>query len=104
MTPKIEVLTIRPSRKPSALADVKIRLTFDPGTVIEVDDLRVIRNKYGELWVANPTYSLQDGPKSYRYEKVCDFSRQLTREISDAVIGDFAKWEAARNQTNGGAL
>ncbi|MGA3294969.1 MAG: hypothetical protein ABSE45_13420 [Candidatus Acidiferrales bacterium] len=88
---KVEILSVTPSRKPSALANVKIRLTCDEGYCIDIDDIRVLRNNRNELWTALPTYSVAEG-RGYRYEKTVDVSRGLFRQVDDAVLDAYRAW------------
>lgn len=96
MQPLVEVLSVNPPRKSSFLATAKVRLTFgEPGavSVVEVDDIRVLKNHRQETWIALPTFSVQDG-RNYRYEKTIDVSRGLLRQIETAVLDAYEKWDA----------
>lgn len=95
---RVEVLSILPPRLNSALAHVKIRLTLEEGQIIEIDDIRILRNNRGELWTALPTHAIKTNGRDYRYEKTVDCSRGLWRQIDDAVQDAFAKWDAQRRQ------
>lgn len=98
MQVQIEVLSINPPRKNSFLATAKVRLTFgEPGqaNVVEVDDIRVLKNHRQETWIALPTYSVQDG-RNYRYEKTVDVSRGLLRQVETAVLDAYEKWDTAQ--------
>jgi DNA-binding cell septation regulator SpoVG len=80
---KVNLLEVSSPRKQSALASVKVELADAEGNVVTIDDLRVLRNRQGQLWVAMPTYSLPDG-KSFRYEQTVMLSRELKRQVEDA--------------------
>lgn len=98
MQPLVEVLSINPPRKNSFLATAKVRITFgEPGqaSVVEIDDVRILKNHRQELWIALPTFSVQDG-RNYRYEKTVDVSRGLLRQIETAVLEAYETWDAAR--------
>jgi DNA-binding cell septation regulator SpoVG len=97
---QVEVLAITTPRKASVLANAKVRLTFSEvgasgPSIIEIDDIRVLRNNRGELWIAMPTYSVPEG-RGYRYEKVVETSKGLHRQIEDAVLGAFEAQKAVR--------
>lgn len=89
---QIEVLSINSPRKPSVLATAKVRLVFSEGQIIEVDDIRILKNNRGELWIALPTYSMQDG-RNYRYEKTVEMSKGLHRQIETAVLTSYESWD-----------
>ena len=92
---RIEVLSVNPPRKASLLATAKIRLTFDEGYIVEIDDVRILQNNRGELWIAMPTYSVQDG-RNYRYEKTVEMSKDLHRRIEQAVLDAYKQREATQ--------
>ena len=89
----VEILSITPPRKPSTLANAKVRLTFDGSFVVDVDDIRVLKNNRGDLWIALPTYSVPEG-RGYRYEKTVELSRGLLRQVEDAVLEAYKTWDA----------
>ena len=98
MPMKVEIVSITAPRKASTLANVKVRLHFEEGHIVDVDDLRVLRNKHEELWLAPPTYSVPEG-RGYRYERTVEFSRELTRQVNDAALDPYRVWEANHAKT-----
>src|SRR5438132_546967 len=97
---KVNVLEVTSPRKQSALASVKVELADAEGNVITIDDLRVLRNRQNQVWVAIPTYSVPEG-KSFRYEPTVVFSRELRSQVEDAALAAYQRW-AAEQQSGGG--
>jgi hypothetical protein len=46
---KVNLLEVSSPRKQSALASVKVELADAEGNVVTIDDLRVLRNRQGQL-------------------------------------------------------
>jgi DNA-binding cell septation regulator SpoVG len=90
---KVNVLEISSPRKQSALANVRIELVDADGNVITIDDMRVLRNRQSQLWVAFPTYSVPDG-KSFRYQQTVILSRELKRQVEDTCLQAYDRWAA----------
>jgi DNA-binding cell septation regulator SpoVG len=89
----VTVKGIRPSRKESVLAEAVIELG-DGQHSITVDDLRILRNKQGSLWVAMPSYAVPlIGGHGYQYRPTIALSRDLHREVEDAALAAFEHWE-----------
>jgi DNA-binding cell septation regulator SpoVG len=89
---RITNVEIYPARKPSFLANAKVTLSDDEGNSVTITDFRLLRNKQSELWVAVPNYTIPDG-KGWVYEPTIIMSRKLQFEVSEAVLGAFAKWQ-----------
>lgn len=100
---KVEVLEFTQPHKPSPgiLAIVRVRLSSD-GEHVELNDLRVVRNKKNELFVGVFSY-MRDG----QFLPTITFSRKLKFLIDDAVLPAFEKWsvgsQAAPTKISGGA-
>ncbi len=95
----VTVKSIRPSRKDSVLAEAVIELA-DGEHSVNVDDLRILRNKQGGLWVAMPSYALPlTGGRGYEYRPTVALSRSLQRQVDDAVLSAFEKWEPEQGAT-----
>jgi DNA-binding cell septation regulator SpoVG len=90
---RITDASIYPARKPSFLANAKVTLSDDSDNSITITDLRVLKNKQNETWIALPNYCVPDG-KSWTYESTVILSRKLQFEISEAVLAAYAKWTA----------
>ena len=84
----VEVLEFTPPYKPSPgiLAIVRVRLNAD-NEHIELNDLRVVRNKKGELFVGVFQY-IHNG----QFLPTITFTRKLKFLIDDAVLSAFEKW------------
>lgn len=82
---RVEVVAIVPPRKPSCLAEATAKVILEDGEFFVVGDLRILRNKSAQLWVALPTYSIKEG-NGWRYEPTVELSRGLRRQLEDAVI------------------
>ncbi len=89
---QVTVLAIIPPRKPSCLAEASVRIALDDGESVVVNDLRIIRNRAGVVWVALPTFSVKEG-NGYRYEPTVELGRALKRAVEDAVLPAFEKWQ-----------
>ena len=86
----VRVLEITKARKSSYLAGAKVELSDDNGTSIVIDDLRILRNRQDQLWLAPPTYSTANG-KAWEYRPVIQFDRELKRQIEDAVLAEYER-------------
>jgi hypothetical protein len=75
---QIKLLSFSRSPKPSVLATARIELTVDGESII-IDDARVLRNKHGQLWLAN-------GGRGYDYLPIVILSATLKRAVEDAVL------------------
>lgn len=93
---KILRVELSPPRKANVLANVKIELADNDGNTIVVDDNRILRNREGNLWLAQPTHALADG-KAWKYQATVSFSRELRRAIEDEVLSAYER------QQQGGA-
>jgi len=92
---RITNVEIYPARKPNFLANAKVTLSDDEGNSITVTDLRLLKNKSYETWVALPNYAVPDG-KSWTYEPTVILCRKLQLEVFDAVLAAYDKWAAAK--------
>lgn len=70
------------------------------GVHAHASDLRILRNRSGQLWLGMPSYSIPDG-RNFRYEQTVELSRELKRAVEDAVLGEYEC--SAGQQTAGGA-
>lgn len=92
------------SRPRSVVAIAKIRITFD-NQQITLDDLRIVRNRQGQLWVALPAMKNEHG----MYEPIVEFSPDLREQISTKVLAGHRQWsvaasaQSAQMQIGGGA-
>lgn len=75
------------TRPRSVLALAKITLAFDNHQVT-FDDLRVVQNRQGELWIAMP--SMKDAQGSY--QPIVEFSPELKRVITDNILPAYRQW------------
>jgi DNA-binding cell septation regulator SpoVG len=94
--PSIEVLAIGPPRKSSYLAESSVKITLEDGESFVIADLRIIRNKNTQLWVAMPTYSIKDGA-AWKYLASIELSRRLRRQLEDVVIAAYEARQAVRS-------
>jgi len=90
----VRVLTITAHPKPTILARAQVEIQFDDGESLTIDDLRVLRNRSNQLWVAPPSYSVPiNGGRNFDYVPTVNFSVRLRRTIEDAVLAAFEQWE-----------
>ena len=91
---QIKILGFSKSSKGQVLAAARLELSLgETGDTITVDDVRVLRNRHGELWLAMPSYSVPTGGKGYEYLPAVIPSAKLKREMEDAVLPAFEAWE-----------
>jgi DNA-binding cell septation regulator SpoVG len=75
------------TRPRSVLALARVTLVFD-NHQITLDDLRVIQNRQGELWIAMP--SMKDAHGSY--QPILEFSPDLKRAITEKILPAYRQW------------
>ena len=87
---KINVVSVGRGSKNHVIASCNVQLTSEDGTdVVSVVDARVLRNRSGELWVGYHSQSISDLDGSQRYVPTIEFSKNLTRRISEAVLDAY---------------
>lgn len=75
------------TRPRSVLALAKITLVFDHHQ-ITLDDLRVVQNRQGELWIAMPTMKDANGS----YQPIVEFSSELKQLIPTKILPAYRQW------------
>lgn len=98
---QVTVRGITQSHKESVLASAAIELSDGNGATVLIEDLRVLRNKQGSLWVAMPSYSVPLGGKGYEYRPTVILSRALQREVEDRVLSAYEEWARQQQPTAG---
>jgi DNA-binding cell septation regulator SpoVG len=92
------------TRPRSVLALARITLVFD-NHQITLDDLRVVQNRQGELWIAMP--SMKDAHGSY--QPIVEFSSELKRLVTAKILPAYEQWslrasaQPAQTQIGGAA-
>jgi hypothetical protein len=71
----------------NTLATASIRLTFEHGLVLILNDLRVVQNKLGDLQVLSP---IRFGPKERT--PYYALGRRLRDEIDGDVLAAYFEW------------
>jgi DNA-binding cell septation regulator SpoVG len=103
----MEVRVVKFSRPPltrprSVLALAQITVFFEKHSVT-VDDLRVVQNRQGELWLAMPT--MKDAQGSY--QAIVEFSMELRQQITSKILPAYREWalraQSAQTQSSRGA-
>jgi DNA-binding cell septation regulator SpoVG len=89
----VKIVSVGRSPKPSILATAKVELCLPGGDTITIDDLRVLRNRQGALWIAMPAFSVTNG-KQYEYFPSVALSTRLKREVEDATLAAFEEWQS----------
>ena len=84
-------VSIQPPRKSNLLANASVVLESD-GETLKISDIRIIRNKQDVVWVAWPSYSVQQG-RAWEYFLSIEPDSGLGKRISDAVLEEFATWQ-----------
>jgi len=92
---KVRVLQFSKSSKPALLAVAKVELHFGGDSTVVVDDVRVLRNRNSQIWIAMPAHSIPSSGRAFEYAPSVVLSRSLFREVEDLVISGFEKWSAA---------
>jgi len=98
----VTVKLIQASTKPHRLADASVELADCDGDSLVVSDLRILQNRQGQVWVAMPSRSVNDGGRSFQYFPQIEPSRQLQRKIEDAVLTAFEKWKESQSKSEVG--
>ena len=75
------------TRPRSVLALSRITLSFDNHRVT-FDDLRVVQNRQGELWVAMPSMKDANGA----YQAIVEFSPELRQLIASKILAAYEQW------------
>jgi DNA-binding cell septation regulator SpoVG len=94
----IKVKSIQTSAKPHRLADATVVLTDTDGDSLVISDIRILRNRQGQVWVAMPCRSVTDGGRSFQYFPQIEPNRQLNRKIEDSVLAAFEEWKHSQTQ------
>jgi hypothetical protein len=89
---KVLSVTIQPPRKSNLLANASVVLESE-GETLKISDIRIIRNKQDVVWVAWPSYSVQQG-RAWEYFLSVEPDSMLGKRISDAVLAEFEEWQA----------
>lgn len=92
----IAVINVGRGTKGHILASCRVQLTSEDGKdVITILHARVLRNRSGEMWVGYPSQSVHAFDGAQRYLPTLDFSKELQRRISDAVLAEFERVQGA---------
>jgi len=96
---QIRVMNVGKGTKAHILASCRVELSSEDGKdVITILDARVLRNRSGELWIGYPTQSMRDFDGAQRYIPTLEFSKELNRRISDAVLAAFEDVAGAKRR------
>lgn len=87
-------ITLKSSHRPNVLASVSISIESE-FSVLTINDGRILKNKAGVLWFALPAVSITVG-KSYQDLPVIELPAALHRQLSDAALAEFERWERTR--------
>ena len=93
----IKVLLIQPSHKAHRLADASVELADATGDSLIISDLRILQNRQGQVWVAMPSRSINEGGRSFQYIPQVEPNRQLQRKMEDAVLTAFEQWKQSQS-------
>jgi len=86
----VKVVQFSRSPKPSLLATAKVELTFGSHSIV-VDEVRVLRNRNSQIWIAMPAHSVPGSGRAFEYAPSVVLSRSLFREVEDLVIVGYEK-------------
>jgi DNA-binding cell septation regulator SpoVG len=93
----VKVTSVKSASKPHRLADATVELADANGDSILISDIRVLQNKQGQLWIAMPSRSVNDGGRSFQYLPQIEPNRQLLRRIEDAVLAAYDEWKQSQS-------
>jgi DNA-binding cell septation regulator SpoVG len=88
----VRVKLIQSATKPHRIADTSVELTDANGDSLVISDIRILRNRQGQLWVAMPSRSVNDGSRSFQYLPQVELGRNLQRMVEDAVLDEYERW------------
>jgi DNA-binding cell septation regulator SpoVG len=94
----LKVKSIQASTKPHRLADACVELADGDGNSLVISDIRILQNKQGQLWVAMPSRSVNEGSRSFLYIPQVEPNRQLWRRIEEAVLSAFEEWKQSQSK------
>jgi DNA-binding cell septation regulator SpoVG len=94
----VKVISLTASTKPHRLADASVELSDHDSDSVTISDIRILQNKQGQVWVAMPSRSVNEGGRSFQYVPQVEPGRRLQRKIEDAVLTAFEEWKQ-RQQT-----
>lgn len=87
---QVKVTHVGKPTRSNVLASCKVELVSEDGKdSLLVCDARVLRNKSGELWVGFHSQTIADREGRVSYIPTIEFSPNLKRRISDAVLSAF---------------
>jgi DNA-binding cell septation regulator SpoVG len=95
----VKVKLIQASTKPHRLADAIVELADSDGDLILISDIRVLQNKQGQIWVAMPSRSMNEGGRSFQYLAQVEANRPLNRKIEDSVLAAFEEWKQSNSES-----
>lgn len=91
---QIHVQDVRRGTQKHILASCQVSLTTEDGQeIITIIDVRVLHNRAGDLWVGFPSQPVRDF-EGIKYVPDMQFSRDLKRRITDAVLAEFERDDA----------
>lgn len=85
---KIARIVFYPPRKDNFVATVSVTLRDGGGSSIVVNDLRLIRNRQGHLWLGAPSYSTKTDV-GWSYAHTVEFSKELYERIEHEVRDEW---------------
>lgn len=88
MSMRISLKSIVPGRKQNVLAHACVEIHLDDDNMVTIDDIRIVKNKYGDMVVYAPTYSVSVG-RDWTYYPTVTFSVTLKRKIEDLVLEGY---------------
>jgi len=94
----VKVKSIQPATKPHRLADASVELADADGDSLVISDIRILQNRQGQLWVAMPSRSVNEGGRSFQYLPQVQANRQLERKIEDAVLATYEDWKQSQSK------
>jgi DNA-binding cell septation regulator SpoVG len=89
----VAVQDVRRGTQKHITASCEVTLTTEDGETITIVDVRVMRNRSGDLWICFPSTPVHDF-EGIKYVPDMHFSKDLKRRITDIVLAEFEKDDA----------
>ncbi len=89
------VKSIGPSHRQNVLAALVVELQDEVGNKIVINDIRILRNRSGQLWVAMPSFpSISENNGKFLYLPTVELNGSLQGRINILCLERFERWQA----------
>lgn len=92
---KVEFVKLDPPpRSSQAIGSAEVKIEFDNGDTILISNLKVYRNRQGNLWIGYPHFAFNG-----RYVPIFLASNRIQRALEDAIFPHVEDFEATQRNT-----